>query len=55
MGAPACARRWREPRLTSDQVLEGATIAEVEEGRIVELREYETSAPLYDWTGTWRE
>lgn len=32
---------------------EGATIARVSEGLILELREYETSAPLYDWQGTW--
>lgn len=33
---------------------EGATIARTRSGLIVDLREYETSAPLYDWTGTWR-
>lgn len=33
---------------------EGATIALTDGGLIAELREYETSAPLYDWAGTWR-
>ncbi|MGP9683045.1 nuclear transport factor 2 family protein [Brachybacterium sp. AOP3-A1-3] len=33
---------------------EGATIARVADGLITELREYETSAPLYDWEGSWR-
>jgi hypothetical protein len=36
-------------------IFDGATIARVDDARIVELREYETSAPLYDWTGTWRD
>ena len=34
---------------------EGASIARLHDGRIVYLREYATTAPLYDWTGTWRE
>ncbi|WP_062216568.1 nuclear transport factor 2 family protein [Streptomyces sp. NBRC 109706] len=34
---------------------EGATVARLRGGRISRLREYETSAPLYDWTGSWRE
>lgn len=34
---------------------EGATIARLDGGRIVYLREYATSAPLYEWTGTWRD
>ncbi|TDC24055.1 nuclear transport factor 2 family protein [Streptomyces sp. 8K308] len=32
---------------------EGATIARLEGERIAYLREYATTAPLYDWTGTW--
>ncbi|WP_194909171.1 hypothetical protein [Catenulispora rubra] len=34
---------------------EGATIARLDGGRIASLREYATSAPLYDWTGVWPE
>ena len=33
---------------------EGATIARITSGLIAELREYQTTAPLYDWQGTWR-
>lgn len=33
---------------------EGATIARHAHGLIGELREYETSAPVYDWSGSWR-
>ncbi|MFC0673851.1 nuclear transport factor 2 family protein [Brachybacterium hainanense] len=33
---------------------EGATIARVADGLILELREYQTTAELYDWQGTWR-
>ncbi|GAU70572.1 hypothetical protein SSP35_20_00680 [Streptomyces sp. NBRC 110611] len=34
---------------------EGATIARLRAERIAYLREYATTAPLYDWTGTWRD
>ncbi|WP_329309683.1 nuclear transport factor 2 family protein [Streptomyces sp. NBC_01262] len=34
---------------------EGATIARLEGEKIAYLREYATSAPLYDWTGTWHD
>ena len=34
---------------------EGATVARLDGGKIAYLREYATSAPLYDWTGTWRD
>ncbi|MFD5317222.1 nuclear transport factor 2 family protein [Streptomyces sp. NPDC127098] len=34
---------------------EGATIARLDGERIARLREYATTAPLYDWTGTWRD
>jgi len=34
---------------------DGSTVARLDHGRIVYLREYATSAPLYDWTGTWRD
>jgi hypothetical protein len=33
---------------------EGATVARLRADEIVYLREYATSAELYDWTGTWR-
>ncbi|GAB3758268.1 nuclear transport factor 2 family protein [Microlunatus parietis] len=35
-------------------VFDGATVARVKDGLIAELREYQTTAPLYDWRGTWR-
>jgi len=34
---------------------DGSTVARLEDGRISYLREYATTAPLYDWTGTWPE
>jgi hypothetical protein len=34
---------------------EGASIARLQGGKIAYLREYATTAPLYDWTGSWRE
>lgn len=34
---------------------EGATIARLREDKIAYLREYATTAPLYDWTGQWRD
>jgi ketosteroid isomerase-like protein len=40
---------WAGERSTFD----GATIARVAEGLVVELREYQTTAALYDWQGTW--
>ncbi|MBE6483041.1 MAG: nuclear transport factor 2 family protein [Actinomyces ruminicola] len=33
---------------------EGASIARSVNGQIVELREYQTTSPLYDWRGAWR-
>ena len=41
---------WQGTRATFD----GASLSRVEDGLIVEMREYETSAPLYDWHGSWR-
>jgi hypothetical protein len=32
----------------------GATVARRHEGGLVYLREYATTADLYEWTGTWR-
>jgi ketosteroid isomerase-like protein len=40
---------WRGERGSFD----GATIARTSRGLIAELREYQTTAPLYDWHGTW--
>lgn len=34
---------------------EGATVARLAGAKIAYLREYATSAPLYDWTGAWRD
>lgn len=33
---------------------EGASIVRFDGGLIAELREYQTTAPLYDWDGAWR-
>lgn len=33
---------------------DGATIATLRDGKLAYLREYATTAPLYDWKGTWR-
>jgi len=33
---------------------EGATVARLTGEKIAYLREYTTTAPLYDWTGVWR-
>ncbi|WP_327138573.1 nuclear transport factor 2 family protein (plasmid) [Streptomyces sp. NBC_01340] len=38
-----------------EATFEGATIARLQGEKIAYLREYATSAPLYDWTGTWRD
>ena len=42
---------WRGKAAT----FEGASVARLNGERIAYLREYATTAPLYDWTGTWRE
>ncbi|TCO44405.1 SnoaL-like protein [Kribbella antiqua] len=34
---------------------DGSTVARLSGDRIAYLREYATTAPLYDWTGTWRD
>jgi len=41
---------WEGERNTFD----GTTVARVADDVIIELREYQTTAPLYDWHGTWR-
>lgn len=41
---------WGGRRSTFD----GCSVARARDGRIARLREYATSAPLYDWTGEWR-
>ena len=33
---------------------DGCSIVRVAQGKITYLREYQTSAPLYDWEGQWR-
>jgi len=33
---------------------EGASICRVQDGQVLELREYQTTAPLYEWDGAWR-
>jgi ketosteroid isomerase-like protein len=35
-------------------VFDGATMARSAAGAILDLREYQTTAPLYDWRGVWR-
>jgi ketosteroid isomerase-like protein len=39
----------------SPGAFDGSTVARLDQGRIVYLREYATTAPLYDWTGAWRD
>jgi hypothetical protein len=41
---------WRGIRSS----FEGCTISSSTDGRIESLREYQSTAALYDWTGTWR-
>lgn len=36
------------------RTFDGITIAHIEANLIHSLREYATTAPLYEWTGTWR-
>ncbi|WP_181157630.1 nuclear transport factor 2 family protein [Microbacterium sp. MYb62] len=33
---------------------EGASVARVADGLVVELREYQSTAELYEWQGSWR-
>jgi ketosteroid isomerase-like protein len=42
--------RWRGEERSFD----GATIAKLHEGKLSYLREYATTAELYDWRGAWR-
>jgi hypothetical protein len=37
------------------ETFNGASVARLNGQKIVYLREYSTTAPLYDWTGTWRD
>lgn len=39
----------------STETFDGATVARVRDGRLACLREYRTTAALYDWDGAWRE
>lgn len=41
---------WRGKR----SLFDGASIARSSDGLVSELREYQTTAPLYEWHGTWR-
>jgi hypothetical protein len=34
---------------------DGSTVARLDGDRIGYLREYATTAELYDWTGSWRD
>lgn len=36
------------------ETFEGASVARLQGRKIAYLREYSTTAPLYDWTGVWR-
>lgn len=40
---------WQGSRGSFD----GATLSSADGGLVTSLREYQTTAPLYDWTGTW--
>jgi ketosteroid isomerase-like protein len=37
-----------------DRSFDGSTIATVRDGKILRLREYATTAALYDWEGEWQ-
>ena len=39
----------------SPGAFDDSTVARLDGDRIVYLREYATTAPLYDWTGSWRD
>lgn len=41
---------WEGERTAFD----GATVARIGGGLVADLREYQTTAPLYDWNGVWR-
>jgi hypothetical protein len=54
-GVGGSVDRWTITWEGKPATFEGATIARLEGEKITYLREYATSAPLYDWTGTWRD
>lgn len=37
------------------ETLDGASVARLNGQKIAYLREYSTTAPLYEWTGSWRD
>jgi hypothetical protein len=39
----------------NEAAFDGISTAQVHNGRITRLREYATTAPLYDWSGDWRD
>lgn len=41
--------------MDSPGAFDGSTVARLDNGQISYLREYATTAPLYDWTGKWRD
>jgi ketosteroid isomerase-like protein len=44
------ACRWQEKRYD----FEGASVIRFEDDKIAYIREYTTTAPLYEWEGVWR-
>ena len=38
----------------ADHAFDGSTLATVHDGKVASLREYATTAPLYEWRGAWR-
>jgi hypothetical protein len=55
-GGNGGAAEWRFAYTEGDEtsVINGATVFRVEDHRMTYLREYQTTAPLYDWQGTWQ-
>jgi ketosteroid isomerase-like protein len=47
-------RRFEHHEKGEDRSFDGSTIATVGDGRILRLREYATTAALYDWEGEWQ-
>ena len=46
----AFACRW----LGEEYEFEGASVVRFRDEKIVSIREYATTAPIYDWEGVWR-
>ncbi|REJ17886.1 MAG: nuclear transport factor 2 family protein [Paenibacillaceae bacterium] len=56
IGQDAAAFEWRFKCLWhgEESGFEGSSIVQYRNGKILTMREYATTADLYEWTGTWR-